>query len=307
MSKIQEALRKIQADGSAKAKPQPAPEPEPVDIESTGTLGKIARELDDTGVLIQPEDGGLIVIDRDALRAEGYLAPRNQERRLADQYRFIKRPLLDNAAGRGAYRADDARRIMVTSALPGDGKTFNCINLALSMALEKDTSVLLVDADVAKPHISDLFGVADQSGLIELLKDDSISTGSLVMRTDVPGLRILPAGCPDEHATELLASRRMEQVVDELSQTYTDRIVIFDSPPLLITSEARVLASSMGQIAMVVRAGKTPQRAVIGALESLDESKAVNLILNEADSSTTTDGYGVYGYGYGYGKGRGAS
>lgn len=305
MSKIQDALRKIQA------RPEPQEEKSAPDSlrvadgdadhasDSTGVLGRVSEELDDTGIRILPDDGGLVNVDRAALRAEGYLAPEDQERRLADQYRFIKRPLLDNAFGSGADQAEHANLIMLTSALPGDGKTFNCINLALSMALEKDTSVLLVDADVAKPHISSLFGVDEQPGLIELLKDDNFSVTKAIMRTDVPGLRILPAGRPDEHATELLASRRMAKIVHELACTYSDRVVIFDSPPLLVTSEAQVLSSSMGQIAIVVRAGKTPQRAVIDALESLDKTKAINVILNESAGAGPVGGYGTYGYGFG--------
>ncbi len=301
MSKIQDALRKIQSDRpKAAATTELEVVPEDSAVSQTGVLGQLTEELDDTGIRITPDDGGLVLVDRDALRFEGYLAPEDQERQLADQYRFIKRPLLENAAGRGAHQSDDCNLIMITSSLPGDGKTFTCINLALSMALEKDTSVLLVDADVAKPHVSDLFGIVDRPGLIELLKSDRHDAAELVMRTDVPGLRLLPAGKRDEHATELLASRRMTTVIHELSRTYPDRVVIFDSPPLLVTSEARVLASSVGQIALVVRAGKTPQKAVLEAIAGLDESKAINLILNEVDGGLA-ENYGHYGsYGYGH-------
>ena len=122
------------------------------------------------------------------------------------------------------------------------------------------------------------------------------------MRTDIPGLRILPAGCPDEHATELLASKQMGKVIEVLSKSYADRVVIFDSPPILATSESRVLSSFMGQIVMVVCAGITPQHAVEAALESLDDTKAINLVLNQSASGMSSGGYGTYKYGYGYGK-----
>ena len=293
MSKIQDAIRKMQDSTPVTADVAPSRP-----TEKHQSVGEIVDERDDTGSGVQPTDGGLVKINRELLRTSGYLAPLDQEPILAEQYRLLKRPLLDNASGRGAYMGDDANLIMVTSALPGDGKTFNCINLALSMAIEKDVSVLLVDADVAKPHISQLFGVDEQPGLIELLKDTTLDVESVVLRTDIPGLRILPAGCHDEHATELLASRRMEKVVAVLSQSYADRVVIFDSPPILATSEARVLTTLMGQIALVVWAGHTPQHAVLEAIDSLDDSKAINLILNQSTSGQGAGGYGSYKYGY---------
>ena len=295
MSKIQDAIRKMQDQPpSAVDRPRPSPDQK--------SVGQLVNERDDAGIEVQPVDGGLVRVDRDMLQESGYLAPADQERHLAEEYRNLKRPLLDNASGRGAYTGDDANLIMVTSALPGDGKTFNCINLALSMAAEKDVSVLLVDADVAKPHISRLFGIDDQPGFTDLLKDKSTEVDAVVMSTDIPGLRILPAGCRDEHATELLASKRMRKVIDVLSKSYADRVVIFDSPPLLVTSGSRVLASSMGQIAMVVCAGWTPQQAVLEALESLDDSKAINLILNQSASGLGSASYGAYKYGYGLAK-----
>ena len=224
---------------------------------------------------------------------------------MADEYRLIKRPLLDNAYGKGAYQAKDAKLIMVAGALPGDGKTSNCVNLALSMAVERDTSVLLVDADVAKPHISELFGVRDEMGLIDLLGNRDLQVSDVAIDTDVPGLSILPAGHYDEHATELLASRRMEELVSGLSERYPDKVVIFDSPPLLPTSEARVLASLMGQIVVVVCAGHTPRNAVVEAVGTLDPEKAINVILCQTSSGFGGAEYGRYGSVYGYGYRRG--
>lgn len=292
MSKIQNALRKIQAGGKSPAR---------VDVDSAETsqvatiVMQPATDKDD----LESYDGRLVTVDRALLRSAGLLAPEDQERYIADQYRIIKRPILDLASGVSADRPDHANLIMVASALPGDGKTFNAINIALSIATEKDTSVLLVDADVAKPHISQLFGMEKEPGLIDVLVEGSMKISDVVVRSDVPGLSLLPAGREDEHATELLASRRMAMVATELSQAVPNRVVIFDSPPLLVTSESRVLASCMGQIALVVCAGKTPQQAVLNAVEDLDKSKAINLILNQAGSSFGDGTYGNYGYGYG--------
>ncbi len=294
MSKIQDALRKIQ---SVKTAPVEVVAIEPAD--DSASIGQVVDERDATGIRIKPTDGGLVMVNREMLRDAGYLAPMEQERHLAEQYRMLKRPLLNNASGRGLEMGEEANLIMVTSALPGDGKTFNCINLALSMAVEKDVSVLLVDADVAKPHVSQLFGIEQQPGLTDLLKDKGRDVDSVVLRTDIPGLRILSAGCHDEHATELLASRRMEKVLGVLSKAYSDRIVIFDSPPILATSESHVLANQMGQIVMVVCAARTPQKAVLDALDFLDESKPINLIFNQSASRLGAGEYGSDQYGYG--------
>lgn len=293
MSKIQDAIRRLQAEKSG------APAMNPANSMVARQIASV-READER--LEGDKRNGnkrTIEVHLEELREQGFLAPVDQEKPLADQYRLIKRPLLDNAAERSAHQSRDANLILVTSALPGDGKTFNCINLALSIAVEKDTSVLLVDADVAKPHISQLFGLRSEPGLIDVLTHQELSIGEVILPTDIPGLSILPAGKQHEHATELLASRRMEAAVAALSRESRSRVVIFDSPPLLATSEARVLADHMGQIVLIVCAGKTPQQAVKDSLESLDETKAINLVLNQMTSSGNGNLYGEYGYGYG--------
>ena len=295
MSKIQDAIKKIQSAHTplgAKVSARSSDE----------SLATLVRSADRTPQA--RNDGSIVVVNKDRLRSAGLLAPVNQERDLADQYRKIKRPLLDIASGRVADTLALANLIMVTSALPGDGKTFTCINLALSMAMEKDTSVLLVDTDVAKPDISRLFGIDNEPGIIDLLVDTSSSLKDVTLRTDVSGLHILPAGQRNEHATELLASRRMAVIITQLANEYPERIVIFDSPPLLATSEAHVLANLMGQIALVVCADRTPRQAVLESLAGLDDAKAINLILNQAGSGFGLFDYGRYGYGARYGHGR---
>jgi exopolysaccharide/PEP-CTERM locus tyrosine autokinase len=290
MSKIQEALKKIQGEDRPDRSGS-ASRPEQV---ATVVLETLSQEDIENG-----RDSRVVRVDQDLLRSAGLLAPEHQQRHIADQYRLIKRPILDLAAGNMADSSDHANLVMVASALSGDGKTFTTINLALSIASEKDTTVLLVDADVAKPHISNLFGVNDEPGLIDMLNDHSLTLTDTIIRTDVPGLSILPSGKVDAHATELLASKRMASVAMALSKADASRIVIFDSPPLLATSESRVLASRMGQIALVVCGGKTPQKAVLEAISSIDDSKAINLILNQAGSSSSDGYYGGYHYGYG--------
>ncbi len=289
MSKIQDAIRKLQTD-----RPRPSPG-------VPGAARQVAKvELEETGLGTEPlslTGRRIIRFDVSLLKEQGFLVPDDQQQRVAEQYRLIKRPLLDNAAAISAHRGSGANLILVASALPGDGKTFNCINLAMSMATEKDMTVVLVDADVAKPHISSLFGLSNEPGLIDLLADEQMRLKDVVVPTAVQGLSILPAGKMNVHAPELLASQRMEAVTRALSESAPGRIVIFDSSPMLVRSEARILAKLAGQIVMIVAAGRTPQHAVLEALESMDEDKAINLVLNRAARASTGEAYGYYGYG----------
>jgi exopolysaccharide/PEP-CTERM locus tyrosine autokinase len=243
-----------------------------------------------------------VVVDLDALRSAGFLAPEDYERQLAEEYRRIKRPLLANAFGIGAAKVSYGNLIMIGSALPGEGKTHTCINLALSIAMEKDRTVLLVDGDVAKPTISSLFGVEDQPGLLDALEEGHAGLHQMLLHTDLPRLRLLPAGRPRPSATELLASDRMRELCHELSERYPDRIVLFDSPPLLSTSEASAIAAAVGQVALVVASGLTPRSAVRHALDHVRPEQAVNVILNK-QRQVSQGGY--YGYGYGYGQPQG--
>jgi protein-tyrosine kinase len=244
-----------------------------------------------------------ISISRTALREAGVVPPPDRERLIADQYRRIKRALIGNLSGKVEPPIQHPRLIMMTSALSGDGKTYTSVNLALSLAGEKDRSCLLVDGDVAKPHIGDLFGVREESGLLDALQDDSVDIESLILPTDVPGLSILPAGKQTEQATELLASERMVQILQRLEARDPRRIVLIDSPPILLSSEARVLLNVMGQVVFVVRAGVTPKAAVLEALSQIEEGRYVGLILNQSEAAHAS---GYYGYGYGYGAAYGA-
>lgn len=238
-----------------------------------------------------------IVLNYPGLRLSGLVAPEGHERRLSREYREIKRPLIAAAFGKGVPRLPNGRMIMIASALPGEGKSFTSVNLALSMALEKNISVVLVDADVPKPHLSRAFGVADEPGLLDALREESRDVESLIVPTNQRGLSLLPVGTHVETATELLASSRMEQIVASLGHRDPNRIVLFDSPPLLLTSESRALAASMGQIVIVVRAESTLRQAVYDAIGCVGEGKSVGLILNQSESAPANVyyGYGEYG------------
>ena len=240
------------------------------------------------------EASRFIKIDLKRLRSAGFLPDETEERRFADQYRRIKRPILMQVQTLGAARTAGARVVMMASALPGDGKTFTSINLALSMARERDISILLMAADVAKPHVSRIFGIDQEPGLLDALADNAIDIESLVLPTDVPGLSMLSAGTHHEAATELLASARMDQVITRLTARDPRRILLLDSPPLLLSSESRALVQVAGQVVLVVRAGGTPRRAVQEAIAYVGEDKPLGLVLNQSEVALSE---GYYGYG----------
>jgi len=243
-----------------------------------------------------------IELDLDKLTQEGIINPSSPRSEIADQYRVIKRPLIRNAMGKGASIIANGNLIMVTSALPGEGKSFTSINLAMSIATELDNTVMLVDADVARPSIMRMLGLPDGPGLLDLVQDDKLDMSSVLLKTNVEKLTILPSGTPHPRATELLASDAMARLLEDMAARYPDRIIIFDSPPLLITTESRVLATHMGQIVVVVHAGKTLQSEVKQALATIDACSIKLLLLNRA-SALFKSGYGYsYGYGAGYGQ-----
>ena len=232
------------------------------------------------------------------LKDYGYITPEDEVSNLAEQYRAIKRPLLINATGKGPAPIENGNLIMVVSAMPGEGKTFTSLNLALSMAMERDTTVLLIDGDVGNPSLSRLVDLADQPGLTDVLLD-SVGLAEVISDSNIRGLKVLPAGQIHPNSTELLASDRMVALTKELATRYPNRIVLFDSPPLLITSQAAVLAHQMGQIVVVVDAGETPQQTVIDAIEMLDKNKVIGTVLNK---QRWKFGQRYYGYYYGYGS-----
>jgi exopolysaccharide/PEP-CTERM locus tyrosine autokinase len=241
-------------------------------------------------------------LDLTALSAAGYVSPDLPRSTIANQFRVIKRPLLVNAAGRGASVVQAGNLIMVTSAMAGEGKTFNAINLAMSIAMEQDHRVLLVDADVARPSLSRVLGLPPGPGLLDLLVDDRIEMADAMLRTNVDKLTLLPSGTPHPRATELLASDAMTDLIKEMGRRYPDRIIIFDSPPLLLTTESRVLATHMGQIIVVVQAERTLQTQVKHALTTIEACPVKLMLLNQVRGGDQD----AYGYGYGYGQGAAA-
>lgn len=232
-------------------------------------------------------------VDRDQLRRQRMITPDGERTPTAESFRRIKRQILANVANPKA--GAPANLVLVTSALAGEGKTFCAINLAISIALEMDRTALLVDTDVAKPSVPQALGLEAEQGLMDVLLDRRIDLAEVLCKTDIGKLTVLPAGTAHQHATELLASDAMRVLLQEMAGRYHDRIIIFDSPPLLAASEAGVLASQVGQIVMVVEAGKTSEAALKAALGRIESSNVSGLLLNKGE----VPGLGYYYGGYG--------
>lgn len=242
--------------------------------------------------IVVPSSKLQVEINLADLSAKGYITPQAPRSQLAEQFRVIKRPLLTNARGKTGAPVSNANRIMVTSSLPAEGKTFVAVNLAMSLAMEIDTHVLLVDADTSRPAVLERLGLPRTKGLLDLLLDSTLPVDSVVMSTNIERLSILPAGNPHGQATELLASEAMSRLVERLASVDRRLIVLFDTPPLLAASEARVLAAHMGQVILVVAADDTPQGTVAEALSTVEHCPVVMTLLNR---STATDGHQYYG------------
>ena len=254
-----------------------------------------------------------VEVDMAKLANAGYLVPGSPRSTLADEFRGIKQPVLKNARSDPAAPIRLGNLIMVTSALPGEGKTFCALNLALSIASEVDSSVLLVDADVVRPAILERLGLAGVAGaagaatksspsspssttykgLLDLLTDPTLDMSEVILKTNVPKLSVLPAGTPRINSTELLGSNSMEELLQDISSRYADRIVIFDAPPLLATTESRVLAARMGQILMVVAEGTTGRDDISQAFAAV---QACPIVLSMLNRSVMTSDHQQYGY-----------
>jgi len=286
MSVIENAIKRLQASRAGAAASARV---------TVGTSGGAARRREVGPEANAAAPARTLIINQDALRVAGLLPPAHQERELAQQFRQIKRPLINNALGRGVVPVPQGNLVMVASAVPGEGKTFTSLNLALSMRLEEDVTVLLVDGDVVNPRITRILGLENEPGLLDVVRDPGVSVGSAILATDVPGLAFLPAGRPDANPTDLLASTRMRDVAALLGGHDATRLVLFDSAPLMLTTESHALAQVVGQILVVVRADQTPQHVVLDALETLGEGKPVSLVLNQSMKQPHAGYYYQYG------------
>ncbi len=254
-----------------------------------------AVEVKNTASLLSSEQQ--VIINWRSLAENGFIDNNNAKSQLAEEFRVIKRPLVNNIQGSENNGINRSNLILICSSLPGEGKTFVSINLALSIANERDKSVLLIDADVEKPSISKQLGINSPRGLIEYLEDDKVTFSDILLKTDLPNLSLITAGKRHKYSTELLSSQRMYLFAEEVSRRYKDRIVIFDSPPLLVATQAQILAELVGQVVLVIAAETTPQSVVNESVAKLSNCDVVMTLLNK-----TRKEIDIYGHNYSYGK-----
>ena len=306
MSIVEKALQKAQAKTERPAG-QEGPVPAAAAIPDAGkappqvtTRAPITPAVQATAPhRARPAGGGSVVLDFVQLRQDGRLAPEALTHQTEEEFRRIKWPLLNAIAHREGARPAVNNIVLVTSAIPGEGKTFNALNLALSIARDRDLDVLLVDGDVAQPSLTASLGLAGRPGITNLLRDTALVLDDIVYATNIPQLEIVPAGARQDNAPELLSSARMEAVVAALCARASPGVVIVDSPPVLATNEAQVMTRYAGQVLMVVRADSTEQRVLAEALSLVDRARPVSAVLNRVEPSLVSRYYSHYYYGYG--------
>jgi receptor protein-tyrosine kinase len=235
-----------------------------------------------------------IDLDATALSRAGIMTPKSDSSRIVEEFRVIRRPLLTKAFAGTTPQHDKANVILVTSARPGEGKSFVAYNLAMSIASERTRQVILIDADLHNPMMPQLMSVPAGPGLIELLVTPDMDPSEALLSTDFSNLSLLPAGESADQSTELLASPRMGRVVRQLASGRDDRIIIIDAAPVLASSEPAVLAHNAGQVVLVVEAERTGRGAVEEALGHLGACRDISLVLNKARGWLSSDQFGAY-------------
>lgn len=291
MNLIEEAakrLRQLEAAGVARGPhaPQDAHPPQPRLVPAEP--GKRPPE---------PRPAAGRTLDLARLQAAGLITPTLQHSKLLQDFRLVKRPLIKHALGKSATQTPNRNLIMVTSALPGEGKTFVAVNLAMSLAMEVDCRVLLVDADVLAPSVPEVLRIAPAKGLMDVLTGAGTPLRETLLSTNVERLSLLLAGTRHSNAAEFLASEAMSRLLAELASRYPDRIVVFDSPPLLATTESRALATHMGQVIVAVEAQSTTHAALESALSTVESCPVVYTLLNKTPESKVGSYHGAYAYG----------
>lgn len=239
-------------------------------------------------------------IDLVSLRENGFIVPDAPTTTTAEEFRLVKRGLLSKAfdATAPGKAVRNGNLILVCSSQPNEGKTYCAINLALSMASERDTTVLLVDADFSKPEVLTTLGLEGGKGLVDIVTDPTLDMSDCLIRTNIENLSVLPTGRQHHLTTELIASDRMGQIVSEIAARYRDRVVIFDSPPALASSAGSVLAMHVGQVVFVVEADNTTESELKDGLSMVSACKEVHLMLNKMSLNKKNRRFGNY-YGYG--------
>lgn len=301
MSTIEKALDKLGAGNSLNVAVEPSIDPVMSDSSivkteaELATVETVASEAA-TEQLVATTPRNYIEIDLQSLSNRNFVSIATERRLIYEEYRVIKRKLINNAFGGLSSTLKHPNLILVSSSRPGEGKTFTSVNLALSIALEQDKTVLLVDADVLRPNVSRTLEISTPLGLTDYLSSTDVKAADIIYSTNVDRLKLITAGKPHHLSTELLASDKMIELVNEFASRYPDRIVIFDAPPLLGVNETAVLAGMCGQAVVVLEENKTKLNELDKALSLLPKELAVGFVINKAYYSRDKG----YGYGYGY-------
>jgi receptor protein-tyrosine kinase len=277
--------------------------PEASDAVATTAEQRPAPGSDDSS-LTSRDLKQIVQFDTARLAADGRLPSPDMAHQTEDEIRRIKWPLLNAIAGRDGATPTRNNVILVTSAVPNEGKTFMSLNVALSIVRDREMRVILVDGDVARPGLTPTLGLEGRPGLNDVLDDASLDVSEVTYRTDVEGLFFIPAGKWHEHSPEFFAGSRMPQIFDAMSRRVGNGVIILDSPPLLATNEAQAATRFVGQVLLVVRADDTEQQAVQDAIALVDKSTPISAVLNRVQASAMSRYYGQYYYGYGYGRGQ---
>jgi len=287
MSSIEKYIDKLEKQSSAPvADRTPAPD--------TQQRAKPIAASTDQSTDQSTNSSKVVQVNLQKLARIGALIPAEKNSKIVEEYRAIKRPLIKKAFNPTPIDMPNSNLIMVTSTTPDEGKTFNAINLAMSIVMEMDYTVLLIEADFARPAVTKYMGIEGiEKGLVDYLLGEESDVANLIFRTNIPKLSVMAAGQSQAGTTELISSERMKSFTQELAQRYPDRIVIIDSPPLLVSNDAAVLSSLAGQVVLIIESGKTAQSAVKEAIEHLDENRITGVVLNKHLGNAGKE-YGYY-------------
>src|SRR5215472_14838040 len=243
--------------------------------------------------------GPELVLDRGRLASYGITMPSSARSRTVEEFRLVKRNLMTQSS-QGDSSADQrsSRLIMVTSAQPGEGKTFISLNLALAFASERDVKALLVDIDTQHSSIQTILGIPAEQGIVDVLSGNCELSEALI-QTSIPNLLVLPAGQGGPHVPELFSSNQMVLLMSEMTHRFGDRYIIIDTPPCMASSDAAALAPLVGQIVFIVEAHHTQQVEIESSLSMLSACPRISLLLNKSDTMSG-EHFGSYNYYYYY-------
>ncbi len=265
---------------------------QPSDKARVGALG----ETDESHT---PPQSRMLNIDIGRIERLGFLSPGHPVTRVAEEFRVLKRRVLKNIVNDEGNQAAANNIVIVTSTQPREGKTFAATNLALSIATERDKYVLLIDGDLANPGLFRALGLERRAGFLDVLRKPDLDLGDVIFRTNVERLSLIDSGRSSAISSEYLSSEKMQRLVAEIATRYDDRVIIFDSAPLLASSEPSILSHYAGQILVIVEAGRTSQRAVTAALELIYDQDKVMMVLNKTGSVIGSQAFGSYYHYYG--------